>query len=75
MLPLVGRGFLPDEYGSGKPQVVIVSYHLWQERFRGDARIIGATMRLSGQAFTVVGIMPTTFDVPSGVDLWVPKPG
>lgn len=72
---LLGRGFLPEEYGSGKQQVVMVSHRLWQERFGGDPRIIGTTMRLNGQAFTVIGIMPTTFDVPSGVDIWVPKAG
>jgi len=74
--PLLGRGFLPEEYGSGSQQkVVMVSQRLWQQRWRGDPRIIGATMRLNGQTFTVIGIMPTTFDVPSGIDIWVPKPG
>jgi hypothetical protein len=72
---LLGRGFLPEEYGSGRQQVVVVSHRLWQQRFGGDPRIIGSTMRLNGQAFTVIGIMPTTFDVPSGVDIWVPKAG
>ena len=71
----LGRGFLPDEYSSGRQQVVIVSHRLWQQRFRGDPRTIGATVQLNGQAFTVIGIMPTTFDVPSGVDLWLPKAG
>jgi MacB-like periplasmic core domain len=72
---LLGRGFLPEEYGSGSGQVVMVSHRLWQQRFRGDPRIIGTTMRLNGQGFTVIGIMPPTFDVPSGVDIWVPKAG
>lgn len=75
MPTLLGRGFLPEEYSSGGQQVVMVSHHLWQQRFGGDPRIIGTTLRLNGQAFTVVGIMPTTFDVPSGVDIWVPKAG
>lgn len=72
---LLGRGFLPEEYGSRRQQVVMVSYRLWQQRFGGDPRTIGATMRLNGQAFTVIGIMPSTFDVPVGVDVWVPKAG
>jgi|SRR5215469_1743507 len=74
MPTLLGRGFLPEEYGSGR-QVVMLSHHLWQRRFGGDPRIIGTTMKLNGQAFTVIGIMPTNFDVPSGVDIWVPKAG
>jgi hypothetical protein len=75
MPTLLGRNFIPADYGAGGRQVVIVSHRLWQQRFAGDPRIIGTTMRLNGQAFTVVGIMPRTFDVPSGVDLWVPKAG
>lgn len=75
MPTLLGRNFLPEEYRSGRRQVVIVSHRLWQQRFAGDPRIIGSTMRLNGQAFTVVGIMPRTFDAPSGVDIWVPKAG
>jgi len=75
MPTLLGRGFLPEEYGAGSGQVVMVSHRLWQRRFRGDPRIIGTTIRLNRQAFTVIGIMPPTFDVPSGVDIWVPMAG
>jgi MacB-like periplasmic core domain len=70
---LLGRGFLPEEYSTGRRQVVMISHRLWQQRFSSDPGIIGATMRLDGQAFTVIGIMPATFEVPSGVDIWVPK--
>lgn len=73
--PLLGRGFLLEEYGSGRQRVVMVSHHLWRHRFGGDPRIIGSTMRLNGQAFTVIGIMPETFNFPSGIDIWVPKAG
>ena len=71
--PLLGRGFLSQEYSLGGQQVVVVSQRFWQQRFGGDPRIIGSTMHLNGQTFTVIGIMPTTFDIPSGVDIWVPK--
>ena len=71
--PLLGRGFLPEEYSSGRQQVVMVSERFWQQRFGGDPRTIGTTMRLNGRTFTVIGVMPTKFDVPSGVDIWVPK--
>lgn len=75
MPTLLGRGFLPEEYSSSRQQVVVLSNRLWQQRFGGNPRIIGTTMRLNGQAFTVIGIMPATFDVPSGIDIWVPKAG
>ena len=73
--PLLGRGFLPEEYSSGRQQVVMVSQRFWQQRLSGDPRIIGTAMHLNRQTFTVIGIMPTMFDVPAGVDIWVPKAG
>ena len=75
MPTLLGRGFLPQEYGPGTQQVVMVSHRLWQERWSGDARIIGTTLRLNGQAVTVIGIMPSMFNIPQGVDVWLPKVG
>jgi hypothetical protein len=48
--PLLGRGFLPEEYGSGRQQVVMLSERFWQQRLGGDPRIIGASMRLTDQA-------------------------
>jgi putative ABC transport system permease protein len=72
--PLLGRAFLPEEYGASRQQqVVMVSHRFWQQKFAGDPHLIGTTIRLNGQAFTVVGIMPAAFEVPSGVDMWVPK--
>jgi len=75
VVPLLGRGFLPEEYSSSRRQVVLVSQRFWQLQFGGDPRIIGTTIHLNGQTFTVIGIMPTMFDVPSGVDIWVPRVG
>jgi len=71
--PLLGRGFLPAEYAPGRQQVVMVSQRFWQQQYGGDPRIIGTTLRLNGQTFTVIGIMPTAFDLPSGVDVWMPR--
>ena len=71
--PLLGRGFLPEEYRSSRQQVAMISKRFWQQQFGGDPRIIGATVRLNEQTFTVIGIMPPMFDAPSGVDIWVPK--
>src|SRR5215475_1531856 len=72
VLPLIGRVFLPEEYGQRQRQVVVLSYRFWQRQFSGDPRVIGSSMDLNGQTFTVIGVMPTAFDVPSGVDIWVP---
>lgn len=74
--PFLGRTFGADEIAppAGEP-VVIVSHRFWMRRLAGDSSAIGTALRLgSGQAFTVVGVMPRTFtgDAPRGPDLWLP---
>ena len=71
--PALGRRFLPDEYESRGTGVVIISYRFWQRSFGSDPAVIGKTVRLNRVSRTIVGIMPATFDVPAGVDLWIPK--
>jgi MacB-like periplasmic core domain len=63
VMPLLGRGFRPEEYSSSRRQVVLVSQRFWQRQFGRDPRIIGMTIQLNGQTFTVIGVMPTMFDV------------
>jgi len=58
----LGRYFLPDEYGAPNgPLVIVLSHRFWQRHFDGNPNVIGQTIRLSGEAFTVVGIAPKTF--------------
>jgi len=71
--PAQGRDFLPEEDQSGRGQVVIISHGLWQRRFGADPQIIGQTLALNGQSYTVIGIMPPTFQFPGRrIDLWTP---
>ena len=71
--PQLGRGFLASEDQPGRGQVVILSYGLWQRRFAGDRAIIGKPITLNGESFTVIGVMPRAFQLPSFKDqLWVP---
>jgi predicted permease len=67
-----GRTFLEDEDQPGKAQVVLLSNHLWRSRFNGDTGIIGNSISLNDQTFTVVGVMPAGFVFPDNIDLWVP---
>lgn len=74
--PILGRGFLPGEdIGQSAHPVVVISYRLWQGRFKGDPEIIGKTQRLNGVIHTIVGVAPEGFYgtfVGWGMNFWVP---
>src|SRR5437667_6757088 len=72
--PILGRTFTPDDDRSGSPHVVILSEGLWQGRYDGDPKIIGRNITIGGEAYTVVGVMPGTFQFPlMGIaNLWTP---
>jgi len=67
-----GRGFLPDEEQPGHNRSVIISHALWQRAFGGVPNLIGQSVALNSQQFTVVGITPAGFEFPREAELWVP---
>ena len=76
----IGRGFVPEEGVDGRDNVVIVGQSLWKRRYGGDPALIGKTIKLNGQDFTVVGIAPADFQflIRNGsltgkqAELWMP---
>ena len=72
--PILGRTFTADEDSSGAPHVAILGQGLWQGRYAGDPKIIGRKIAIGGEAYTVVGVMPGTFQFPlMGIaNLWTP---
>lgn len=58
---MLGRVFSPEEDEPGKPPVVILGHSFWQRYFGSDERIIGKTLTLNGNNFTIVGVMPASF--------------
>jgi putative ABC transport system permease protein len=60
--PALGRDFLPEEDRGEGQRVAILSHELWKRRFSGDPAVIGQKILLSGDAFTVVGVMQAGFD-------------
>jgi macrolide transport system ATP-binding/permease protein len=74
--PVLGRGFEPGEdVGSNAHPVVVISYDLWQKRFRGDPQIVGKTQRLNNIPHTIVGVAPERFYgtfVGWAMNFWVP---
>jgi putative ABC transport system permease protein len=59
--PALGRTFRPDEEHAVASQPVILSYSLWQSRFGGSPEVLGQSVKLDGDAGTVVGVLPATF--------------
>src|SRR5579859_7344646 len=56
--PKIGRNFMPEEDSAGGTPVAILSYGLWQRSFGGSNNILGQTINLDAQPYTVVGVMP-----------------
>ena len=61
--PELGRGFTPDEEKVGT-RVILISHALWTTQFGADPAIVGRAIRLSGDLYTVVGVMPSSFRFP-----------
>lgn len=68
--PLLGRNFLPQEDVPDGPNVVILSYGLWQQRFGGDPNVIGQTTSLNDEAYLVVGVLPAGFRLLLPAETW-----
>ena len=71
--PALGRPFLEEEGEVGREREVILSHGLWEQLYAGDKTAIGREIRISGQPFTIVGVMPAGFDfIDPDVRLWMP---
>src|SRR5207237_10417227 len=74
--PMLGRGFeRGEDAGRNAHPVVVISYQMWRDRFRGDPSVIGKTQPLNGLTFPIIGVMPQGFYCPflgSSFQFWVP---
>ncbi len=71
--PELGRTFTAKEDRAPRLHLAILSDRLWRERFGGDRRILGQQIRLNREAFTVIGVLPSSFSVrPGSEQVWVP---
>jgi putative ABC transport system permease protein len=65
--PVLGRPFTSEDAEPGHNSVVILGHELWVSRFGADRGIVGRDIRLNGENVTVIGVMPTAFEVPNEV--------
>jgi len=75
--PVLGRTFLAEEGRDreGGYSVAVISYRMWQNRFRGDPKVLGRTIRLNRHELTIIGVAPKEFHgslVGVVLDLWMP---
>ena len=74
--PALGRTFLPEEDTPGGGRVAILSDRFWKAHFNGAGDVVGQTLNLNGQAYSVVGVMPPAFSFRAwsitARDIWVP---
>jgi putative ABC transport system permease protein len=72
MSPQLGRAINAGDFEPGHASVVVLSHGFWQRHLGADAGIVGKSLHLNGQAFTVIGVMPSDFDYPMGGEAWAP---
>ena len=71
--PALGRGFGSQDDEPGAPHVVIISHGLWVRGYNADRAVLGKQLRLDGDSYAIIGVMPASIDAVSlGADLWVP---
>jgi putative ABC transport system permease protein len=69
----IGNVFSPESARASQGKVALLSYRLWQQRFGSDPSVIGSPVNLGDEAYTISGVMPDDFDVPSrDTAVWVP---
>ena len=70
--PALGRGFAPNEDSQSAGRTVVLSDGLWNRRFGADRRVVGKTIALDGNTYTVIGVAPPQFSFPDRPDVWIP---
>ena len=70
--PIVGRQFTADDAEPGRATVVL-SYGLWQRRFGGEP-VVNRSIRLNGESYSIVGVMPAGFNFPQDAEFWTASP-
>jgi len=70
--PMLGRVFAARDNEPDAPLTAILGYSIWRDRYASDSAVIGKTIRVSGKAYTVIGVMSETFQFPDAARIWLP---
>jgi predicted permease len=70
--PVLGRYFTAEEDRPGGPNVLLLSFGFWQRLFAQDPAVLGRTVRLDGDPYTIIGVLPPDADFPERKEVWQP---
>jgi len=71
-VPAIGRVFTPEEDRPGGPKMAVVSFGLWKRRWGSDPGILGRTVVINSEPYTVIGVLAQTFHSIPPADIWIP---
>jgi predicted permease len=69
---MLGRTFTPQEDSPNGGKVVVISYGLWQRKFGGNPNIVGATLSLGNEPYTIIGVVGKSYVADPEADIWLP---
>jgi len=69
--PVLGTTFRPGDDVAKAPLTVVLGHNMWQTRYRADPGVVGQSIRVNGEAATILGVMPDGFMFPADQELWV----
>jgi putative ABC transport system permease protein len=73
LAPALGRWFTSEEDAPGKEHVALISDGLWKRRFGTDPQVVGKSVQLNGEPYTIIGVMPPDFNFPNpNYEVWAP---
>ena len=70
--PVHGRAFTEEEETPGRERVLVLTHKVWRTRFAQDTGVLGRTLQLDGNTYTVVGVLPPGVEYPAGTDVYAP---
>jgi putative ABC transport system permease protein len=68
----LGRSITADDFQPDRSSVIVLSHGFWQRRLGADPGVVGKSVLLNGQTFSVIGVMPSDCDFPVGIEAWAP---
>ena len=72
IVPVLGRAIVPEENLQNGAKSAVLGYELWKRRFSGRPDVLGERIRLNGEAYTVVGVLPQRASFPDKAEVWTP---